>query len=203
MTHMYKRVAELVLKYHKREITEEEITELNNIRLNSGLDPYMFEELLDVHRLAADLQQMKMTAAKRLPKQRGVVHSLKKYSKIAAVAIPILVGLPWLLLFKNRNVNDLLHATNKATAIIDTKLFKPAADKSRISMNFENMDIQDLLRKLYRDPELEVIYPEGVQPLTFTGDIAPTTPYDKFAQILLAVNGYKSTIKGKKIIVHS
>lgn len=200
---MYKRVAELFLKYHTGEISEEEIIELNNIRQNSGLDPKMFEELLDVHRLAADLKQMKMADSKPLSLKTAIIRSLVKYGKIAAVVIPLLIGLPWLLLFKNRNVNDLLHSTNNATVIIDMKHFEPAADESRISMNFDSTELQDLLRQLYKDPELEVIYPKGIKPLTFTSDISPTTPYDKFAQILLEVNGYKSTIKGKKIFVHS
>ena len=56
---MYTRVAELVLKYHTGEISEEEIAEFNNIRDKSGLDPKMLDDLLDLEKLLADLRRTK------------------------------------------------------------------------------------------------------------------------------------------------
>ena len=198
---MYDKVAELVLKYHLSEISEEEIIELNNIRLNSGLDPKLFEELLDVHRLAADLKQMKMTAG-------GPVHSLTqkqrilKYAKIAAVIIPLLLGVPQLL-FQSRRAANPLHSKNNIHVLINAMHHEPAPDTNNLFVTFTESDLQYILRQLSQDPELEVVYTKGIIPITYSGEIPQSTPYDEFAQDFLQFKGYKSTFKGKKIIVHS
>jgi hypothetical protein len=198
---MYKRVAELVLKHTAGEISEEEIIELNNIRQNSGLNPTMFEELLDVHRLAADLKQMKTTADKP-------VHSLTqkqrilKFAKIAAMIIPLLLGVPQLL-FQNKRVDNPLHSKNNIQALINAVHYEPAPDKNNLFVTFTESDLQYILRQLSQDPELEVVYSKEIIPITYSGEIPQSTPYDEFAQDFLKFKGYKSTFKGKKIIVHS
>jgi hypothetical protein len=186
-------VAELFLKYHTGEISEEEIIELNNIRQNSGLAPNLFEELLDVHRLEAALQQMEKTTG-------GQVHSLTpkqrifKYAKIAAVIL-------LLLLSENKWTDNPLH-TNMHVPI-NAVHYEPSPDTNNLFVRFTESDLQYILRQLSQDPELEVVYTKGITPITYSGEIPQSTPYYEFAQDFLKFRGYKSTFKGKKIIVHS
>lgn len=192
MTHMYDKVAELVIKHHTGEISEEEKTELNNIWEKSGLAPKMLEELLNGKRLADD---HKLTP---LQKQLGIVRSLVK-----TAAIIILIAMPWYLYYKNRKPDNFSYSANPVSLSQHTRHSEAAVAANNSYMTFEEMDLQHLLRQLSKDPELEVIYSKGIKPLTVTGDISSSTPYEKFAQDLLEANGYKSTIKGKKIIVYS
>ena len=203
MTHIYKRVAELVLKHIAGEISEEEIIELNNIRLHSGLNPTIFDELLDVHRLAADLKQLNITNGKTLPPETGAVYSLTphkrsllKYGRIAAVIIPLL------LLQYNRTDHSWRYK-NSIHVMAETMQEAPTTATNNHHLTFEKRDLQYILRQLSNDPELEVIYAKGMDSVKYSGSIPQSTPYDEFAQHLLKCNGYNSTVKGKKIIVHS
>jgi len=185
MTHIYERVAELAFKHLTGDISEEEIIELNDLRLQSGLDSATFNELLDPQRLAADLILIhkfekntsweKIETAHPFPTEE---RSAWRYVKWAAVIIPLLCGLAWLWLKK-----------------------EVVAPKDHL-ITFNESDLQTIVRQLHGDPELEVVYYGDIPPVAYTGVIPSSTPPEEFVHDLLSAYGYTPTYKGKKIIVH-
>jgi len=87
--------------------------------------------------------------------------------------------------------------------LVNAVHYEPAPDTNNLFVRFTESDLQHILRQLSQDPELEVVYTKGITPITYSGEIPQSTPYDEFAQDFLKFKGYKSTFKGKKIIVHS
>jgi hypothetical protein len=225
-------MAELVLKQITGDISEEEITELNRIRSDAGLDEKLLIELRDKKRLAAYCRLMDEFDVKASWKkvEKGCSFNTEKIRVwehvMAAAIIAGLAFLTWTLLQGIREApyspsgNNMAYIpdTNQEVAypwcIIKTQapgmqwpLAKNDVDKETNAVNdivftFEASDLQTILRQLEPATDYEVEYAGGIQPIVYTGVLSRNTPLDQFMQCVQTINDCTVTMEGKRIIVH-